>query len=42
MLIREVLGDSIYEGFVDAKSFEWTEYRQQVHSWEIDRYLHVF
>jgi glutamine synthetase len=42
MLIREVLGDSIYEGFVDAKSIEWTEYRQQVHSWEIDRYLHVF
>ncbi len=41
-LIRDVLGDSIYEGFVDAKSIEWTEYRQQVHSWEIDRYLEVF
>ncbi len=41
-LIREVLGDSIYEGFMDAKSIEWTEYRQQVHSWEIERYLPVF
>ncbi|MBO0796341.1 MAG: glutamine synthetase, partial [Ktedonobacteraceae bacterium] len=41
-LIREILGDSIYEGFVDAKSIEWIEYRQQVHSWEIDRYLPVF
>ena len=41
-LIRETLGDSIYEGFLEAKSIEWTEYRQQVHSWEIERYLPVF
>lgn len=41
-LIRETLGDSIYEGFMDAKSIEWVEYRQQVHPWEIERYLSVF
>ncbi len=41
-LIRETLGDSIYEGFVEAKSIEWDEYRKQVHSWEIDRYLPIF
>ncbi len=41
-LIHETLGDSIYEGFIDAKSIEWTEYRQQVHSWEIERYLPMF
>jgi glutamine synthetase len=41
-LIRQALGDMIYEGFLDAKSIEWTEYRQQVHSWEIERYLPVF
>jgi glutamine synthetase len=41
-LIRETLGDSLYEGFVEAKSIEWAEYRKQVHSWEIDRYLSVF
>lgn len=41
-LIRDILGDSIYEGFVDAKSIEWIEYRQQVHAWEIERYLPVF
>lgn len=41
-LIREILGDSIYEGFIDAKNLEWIEYRQQVHRWEIDRYLSVF
>jgi glutamine synthetase len=41
-LIRDVLGDSIYEGFMDAKNIEWIEYRQVVHTWEIDRYLPVF
>ena len=41
-LIRETLGDSIYEGFVEARSIEWAEYRKQVHSWELDRYLPVF
>jgi len=41
-LVRETLGDSIYEGFLDAKSIEWSEYRRQVHTWEIERYLPVF
>jgi glutamine synthetase len=41
-LIRETLGDSIYEGFIEAKGIEWIEYRKQVHSWELDRYLSVF
>ncbi len=41
-LIRETLGDSIYEGFIEAKSIEWTEYRRQVHSWELERYLPIF
>ena len=41
-LIRETLGDLIYEGFVEAKTIEWTDYRKQVHPWEIERYLPVF
>jgi glutamine synthetase len=41
-LIRDTLGDSIYEGFMDAKTIEWIEYRRQVHEWEIERYLPVF
>lgn len=41
-LIRETLGDTIYEGFVEAKSIEWADYRKQVHSWELDRYLPMF
>jgi glutamine synthetase len=42
MLIRETLGDAIYEGFIEAKSIEWIEYRKQVHAWELERYLPVF
>lgn len=41
-LIRETLGDSIYEGFLEAKGIEWTDYRRQVHAWELERYLPVF
>src|SRR5881227_391837 len=41
-LVRETLGDSIYEGFIEAKTIEWTEYRRQVHAWELERYLPVF
>ena len=41
-LLRETLGDSIYEGFLDAKTIEWTEYSKQVHAWELERYLPVF
>jgi glutamine synthetase len=41
-LIRDTLGDAIYEDFVDAKNIEWIDYREQVHTWEIDRYLRIF
>jgi glutamine synthetase len=41
-LIRDTLGDSLYEGFLEAKTIEWTEYRKQVHAWELERYLPVF
>src|SRR5436305_1722426 len=41
-LVRETLGDSIYEGFIEAKTIEWIDYRKQVHAWELERYLPVF
>lgn len=41
-LIRDALGDSLYEGFIEAKTIEWTQYRKQVHPWELERYLPVF
>lgn len=41
-LIRDTLGDSIYEGFLEAKTIEWEEYRKMVHPWELERYLPIF
>ncbi|AOQ24024.1 Glutamine synthetase [Moorella thermoacetica] len=41
-VIREALGDHIYQHFVEAKEKEWEQYRIQVHQWEIDHYLTLF
>jgi glutamine synthetase len=41
-LVRDTLGEAIYEGFIEAKGIEWTNYRRQVHAWELERYLPVF
>ena len=41
-VIREALGDHIFERFVEAKGEEWDEYRMQVSAWEVDRYLEAF
>lgn len=41
-LIKSVLGNHIYEHFVEAKRIEWDLYRTQVHRWELDQYLGAF
>ncbi|MGM0445038.1 MAG: type I glutamate--ammonia ligase [Bacillota bacterium] len=38
-VIKETLGQHIYEHFVVAKEVEWHEYSTQVHDWELDQYL---
>lgn len=38
-VIRDALGEHIYERFMDAKRQEWLEYSASVSSWEIDRFL---
>lgn len=40
-LARRVLGDSLFEKFIENKRLEWMEYRVQVHQYELDRYLNV-
>ncbi len=42
VMMRTILGDTIFEGFIEAKSVEWTEYSQQVHTWEVEKYLPIF
>ncbi len=41
-VIREALGDHVFERFVEAKRDEWDAYRIQVSGWETARYLEAF
>lgn len=41
-LIRDVLGDTIYNGYLDDKLNEWREFRSVVTNWEINRYLGIY
>jgi glutamine synthetase len=36
------LGEQIAAWFIETKTAEWDAYRQQVHQWELDRYLPFF
>jgi glutamine synthetase len=38
-LLRETLGEHIFNNFLYVKREEWQKYRTQVTKWEIDRYL---
>jgi glutamine synthetase len=40
-LMRESLGDHIYEYLIRNKRAEWDEYRAYVSSWETDRYVEI-
>jgi glutamine synthetase len=37
--VRRVLGDHIFEKYIEAKELEWNEYNTRVSQWEIDSYL---
>ena len=41
-VIREALGEHIFNRFMEAKRIEWDEYRNQVTPWEIKAYLNKF
>ncbi|HOO29145.1 MAG TPA: type I glutamate--ammonia ligase, partial [Lachnospiraceae bacterium] len=38
--IKDVLGEHIFDKYVEAKKKEWDEYRTQVTQWELDEYLY--
>lgn len=38
--IKEVLGEHVFNKYVEAKEAEWDQYRKQVTQWEIDEYLY--
>lgn len=41
-LLRDLLGDRVFEQFYHSKVSAWKEYDSQVTSWEIDSYLYKF
>lgn len=41
-LLRDVLGEHLFERYIDVKTKEWDEFKQQVTPWEIDTYLDMF
>jgi glutamine synthetase len=41
-LMQDVLGEHLYERYIDVKTKEWDEFKKQVTSWEIDMYLDTF
>jgi len=41
-LLREALGDHIFDKFIDNKKIEWDQYRIQVTDYELKRYLPIF
>ncbi len=40
-LVRETLGDDLFEVLIENKKIEWDRYRSQVTSWELETYLPV-
>ncbi|KPJ56807.1 MAG: hypothetical protein AMS16_01820 [Planctomycetes bacterium DG_58] len=40
-LVREALGDHIFEKFIANKKIEWDTYRKHVSQYELDRYLAI-
>jgi glutamine synthetase len=40
-LLRETLGDHIFEQFITSKKVEWDDYRIRIHPYELERYLPI-
>jgi glutamine synthetase len=38
-LVREALGDHVFNAFIANKRAEWDAYRMNVTGWELERYL---
>ncbi len=41
-MMKEVLGDHLFTKYYEIKKREWDEYRQQVTTWEIEKYLRLY
>lgn len=41
-LVKETLGEHVFNRFIEAKTQEWDSYRLAVSQWELDRYLPLY
>lgn len=41
-VIKDALGNHIYNRFIEAKTEEYNSFRTAVHQWEVDRYLETY
>ena len=41
-LMREAMGEHVFERFIEAKKMEWDNYRISVSHWEIEQYFNKF
>jgi glutamine synthetase len=41
-IIKEILGEHLFEKYIAIKNKEWNEFKTQVTSWEVDNYLDVY
>lgn len=41
-LFKEVLGEHLFNQYIEAKTQEWDDYRLNVSEWELERYLPVY
>lgn len=41
-VVKEALGNHIYNNFVEAKKMEWAAFRQTVSEWEREQYLELY
>ena len=40
--VKEVLGESLFNRFLEAKRIEWKDFRTCVTQWELGKYLSTF
>lgn len=40
--VREVLGDHVFDKYIEAKEKEWEQYSATISSWELEQYLRRF
>ncbi|MGH2550372.1 MAG: glutamine synthetase, partial [Thermomicrobiales bacterium] len=41
-VVREALGDHVFERMLEAQRSEWDDFRRHVSQWERDRYLELY